>query len=129
MGMQVRREVLLAAELEAVWDALTKPEALRAWFANDAELIPAPGGTGHFRWGDGSQRDAVVEAVEEQRELVFRWGTSPEDESRVEIALEEVEGGTRVSVTETALGALARLGEWSGALVLLSLLVGTVALV
>jgi len=127
--MQVRREVLLAAEVEEVWDALTNPEALRAWFANDAELVAAPGGRGHFRWGDGSQRDAVVEAVEEQRVLVFRWGTSPEDESRVEIALEQVGEGIRVSVTETALGAVARLGEWSGALILLSLLVGTVALV
>jgi uncharacterized protein YndB with AHSA1/START domain len=127
--MQVRREVLLKAELEEVWDALTKPEALRAWFANDAELVAAPGGRGRFRWDDGSRRDAVVEAVEEQRVLVFRWGTSPEDESRVEIALEQVDEGIRVSVTETALGALARIGEWSGALVLLSLLVGTVALV
>ena len=127
--MQVRREVLLTAELEEVWDALTKPEALRAWFANDAELVLAPGGSGRFRWDDGSQRDAVVEAVEEQRVLVFRWGTSAEDESRVEIVLEQVEEGTQVSVTETALGALARLGEWSGALVLLSLFVGTVALV
>jgi uncharacterized protein YndB with AHSA1/START domain len=125
--MQVRREVLLAAELDEVWDALTKPAALRAWFSNEAELVPAPGGKGHFRWDDGSQRDAFVEAVEDQRMLVFRWGTSPEDESRVEIALEELEEGTRVSVTETALGALARLGEWSGALVLLSLLVGTAA--
>ena len=127
--MQVRREVLLTAELDEVWDALTKPEALRAWFANDAELVPVPGGRGHFRWDDGSQREAVVEHVEEQRVLVFLWGTSPEDESRVEIALEQVKEGTRVAVTETALGALARVGEWSGALVLLSLLVGTVTLV
>jgi uncharacterized protein YndB with AHSA1/START domain len=126
--MQVKREVLLTAELEEVWAALTEPEALRAWFANEAELVAAPGGTGRFAWADGTQRDAVVETVEEQQLLVFRWGTSPEDESRVEIALEQVEDGTRVSVTETALGALARVGEWSGALVLLSLLVGTLAL-
>jgi uncharacterized protein YndB with AHSA1/START domain len=126
--MQVRREVVLAAELEEVWAALTEPEALRDWFANEAELVAAPGGTGRFAWADGTRRDAVVEVVEEQRALVFRWGTSPEDESRVEIALEEGEGGTRVSVTETALGSLARLGEWTGALVLLTLLVGTLVL-
>jgi uncharacterized protein YndB with AHSA1/START domain len=126
--MQVRREVLLAAELEEVWAALTEPEALRAWFANEAELVAAPGGSGRFGWADGTERVAVVETVEEQRALVFRWGTSPEDESRVEISLEQVEDGTRVSVTETALGALARVGEWSGALVLLSLLVGTFVL-
>jgi uncharacterized protein YndB with AHSA1/START domain len=126
--MQVRREVMLAAELEVVWAAITEPEALRAWFANEAELVAAPGGTGRFAWGDGSHRDAVVETVEEQRTLVFRWGTSPEDESRVEIVLEQHEDGTRVSVTETALGAFARLGEWSGAFVLLTLLVGTLVL-
>jgi uncharacterized protein YndB with AHSA1/START domain len=126
--VRVEREVVVAAEPKDVWDALTRPERLMSWFANEAELELAPGGTGRFRWEDGSHRDAIVETADEERTLVFRWGTSPEDESRVVITLDEVEEGTRVTVTETALGALARIGEWSGALVLLSLLVGTLAL-
>jgi uncharacterized protein YndB with AHSA1/START domain len=127
--MQVKREVVLAAELDDVWAALTEPERLAEWFANEAELDAVPGGAGRFRWGDGTEREAVVEEVEDGRLLILRWGENADDESRVEIALDEVEDGTRVSVTETALGPLARLGEWSGALVLLALLVGMVALV
>jgi uncharacterized protein YndB with AHSA1/START domain len=127
--MQVKREVVLAAELDDVWAALTEPERLAEWFANEAELDAVPGGAGRFRWADGTEREAVVEEVEEGRLLILRWGENADDESRVEIALDEVEDGTRVSVTETALGPLARLGEWSGALVLLALLVGVVALV
>jgi uncharacterized protein YndB with AHSA1/START domain len=126
--VEVTREVLVKAAPDEVWEALTEPDQLASWFATEAELEAAPGGIGRFGWDDGTHRDAVVEMVEEERAFVFRWGTTADDESRVAITLEQVEGGTRVTVTESALGALARLGEWSGALVLLSLLVGTPAL-
>ena len=126
--MQVTRQIVVAAPVEDVWDALTASERLSEWFANDAELEAVPGGTGRFGWGDGTRREAVVETVDDERALVFRWGTSTEDESRVEITLDRVEDGTRVTVTETALGALARVGEWSGALLALALCVGTPAL-
>jgi uncharacterized protein YndB with AHSA1/START domain len=126
--MQVTREIVVAAPVEDVWDALTASERLADWFANDVELDAVPGGTGRFGWGDGTRREALVEDVEHQHALVFRWGTSTEDESRVAITLEQVEDGTRVTVTETALGVLARVGEWSGALLALALCVGTPAL-
>jgi uncharacterized protein YndB with AHSA1/START domain len=129
--VQVTREVTLEACVDEVWRALTERERLTAWFANEVELDLRPGGTGEFRWADGTSREAVVEAVEESALLVFRWREGPDDESRVEIELAETDRGTSVRVTETALGprARARLGEWSGAVVLLSLVLGAVALV
>ena len=36
--MEVTREVVLEAPLDEVWDALTDPEQLEEWFANDVEL-------------------------------------------------------------------------------------------
>ena len=36
--MEVTREVVLEAPVEEVWDALTDPEQLEEWFANDVEL-------------------------------------------------------------------------------------------
>ena len=97
--MEVTREVVLEAPVEEVWSALTEPEQLERWFANDVELELEPGGEGVFRWDDGEERHAVVEAVEPERRFEFTW-----DDSRVCIELEETEDGTRVFVTET-LGA------------------------
>src|SRR5688500_16043390 len=100
----IRREVVFEAPLEEVWQALTRPERLREWFANDVQLDVRPGGTGVFRWDDGSLRHAVVEDVEEEQRLAFRWSDEDGAESRVELALaDSPEGtGTRLTVTETA---------------------------
>jgi uncharacterized protein YndB with AHSA1/START domain len=95
--VDVTREVVLPAERDEVWSALTEPERLEEWFANDVELDLEPGGKGVFRWDDGEERHAVVEEVEPGRRFAFTW-----DESHVAIELDEVEGGTRVVVTETA---------------------------
>jgi uncharacterized protein YndB with AHSA1/START domain len=95
--VEVTREVVVEAPVEEVWAALTEPELLEEWFANDVELDLEPGGDGVFRWDDGDERHAVVEEVELERRFTFTW-----DEGRVEIDLEEVDGGTRVLVTETA---------------------------
>ena len=109
--MEVMREVVLDAPVEEVWSALTDPERLEEWFANDVELELEPGGEGTFRWDDGEERHAVVEEVDPERRFTFTW----DDEGRVEIELEEIDGGTRVLVTETA-GA-----GWSTALSLRAL--------
>ena len=73
--MEVRREVVLEAPLEEVWEALTDPAQLEEWFA-----VP----------------DVAVEEVEPGRRVAYEL-----EESRVAIELEEVEEGTRVLVTET----------------------------
>jgi len=97
--VEVEREIVVPAPVEEVWAALTEPDRLEEWFANDVELALEPGGKGIFRWADGDERHVVVEEVLPERRFRFTW-----DESRVEIELVEVEDGTRVTVTET-LGA------------------------
>ena len=69
--MEVEREVVLDAPPEEVWEALTDPEQLEEWFANDVEFDLEQGGT--FRWDDGEVRHAVVEEVETERRLAIRW--------------------------------------------------------
>ena len=103
--MQVEREIVFPASPDEVWEALTEPERLEEWFATEVELDLRPGGEGVFRWGDGDERHAIVEEVEEERRLVLGW----EDEGRVVLELEEVEDGTLVRVVETA-------PEWGTAL-------------
>ena len=40
----VRREIVLPNPREEVWEALTDPERLEDWFANDVDLDLRPGG-------------------------------------------------------------------------------------
>ena len=116
--MEVVREIELESPPEEVWEAITEPERLEEWFANDVELDPRPGGEGRFRWANGEERRAVVERVEPERLLAFRWsGDGRGEECTVAIALEPVPRGTRVRVTETV-------AEWSVAFELRAAAVG-----
>ena len=103
--MEVVRELVLPAPPEEVWEALTAPERLEEWFANDVELDPRPGGAGVFRWDDGEERHATVVVADPGERLVLDW----DEEGEVEFTLEEVEDGTRLLVRETS-------PEWSTAL-------------
>jgi len=96
--MQIEREVVFPASPDEVWEALTEPERLEEWFATEAELDPRPGGEGVFRWGDGEERRAVVREAEPGERLVLDW----DDDGATVLELEEVDGGTRVHVTETS---------------------------
>jgi uncharacterized protein YndB with AHSA1/START domain len=95
--MEVTREIVFAASPDEVWEALTEPEQLEEWFANDVELDPREGGQGIFRWGDGEERRATVVVAEPNERLVLDW----EEEGEVEFTLEEVEAGTRLLVRES----------------------------
>ena len=91
------REIVFPVPPDEVWEALTDPEQLEEWFANDVELDAREGGEGVFRWGDGEERHAtVVEAAPGER-LVLDW----DEEGTVELTLEEVEEGTRLRVRES----------------------------
>jgi uncharacterized protein YndB with AHSA1/START domain len=96
--MEVTRTVVLPVTRNEAWEALTEPERLREWFANDVELDVRPGGEGMFRWDNGESRRAVVDEVAEGERLVLRW----EDDSRVELELDDAPAGTRVLVRETS---------------------------
>jgi uncharacterized protein YndB with AHSA1/START domain len=105
--VRVRREVVLPTDPERAWSAVTRE--MTAWFGAEVDIDLHPGGRVTFRWPDGWERGAVLEHVEAPRTLVFRWlpfernllgGMRPAGTGRVELLLEEAEGGTRLSVTE-----------------------------
>ena len=101
----IRKEIVLPAPREEVWAALTDPERLADWFANEVALHLRPGGGAHFRWGNGEERHATVTEVEPEERLAFEWA----DEGEVEFTLEDDADGTRLTVVETA-------PAWSSAL-------------
>jgi uncharacterized protein YndB with AHSA1/START domain len=112
--MHVRREIVLDAPVEDVWEAITDETQLAEWFANDVELDVEEGGEGRFRWANGETREARVDTVEAPRRLGFTWAEPGEDATRVELVLEEAgDGATRLTVVESAPAPAA---EWSWAL-------------
>jgi uncharacterized protein YndB with AHSA1/START domain len=94
----IRREIVLPAPREEVWEALTDPERLADWFANDVDLDLRPGGGASFRWSNGEERTATLTEVEPERRLAFEW----DDEGEVEFTLDDDVDGTRLTVVETA---------------------------
>jgi uncharacterized protein YndB with AHSA1/START domain len=94
----IRREIVLPASRDEVWEALTDPDRLAEWFANDVDFDLRPGGGASFRWSNGEERSATVTEVEPERRLAFEW----DDEGEVEFTLADDVGGTRLTVVETA---------------------------
>ena len=94
----VRKEIVLPAPREDVWEALTEPERLEDWFANDVDLDLRPGGVATFRWSNGEERHATVTEVEPERRLAFDW----EDEGTVAFELSDDADGTRLVVVESS---------------------------
>lgn len=115
LNARVERSVVVGAPAEMVWRALVEDGHLSAWFGEDAELDPFPGGQLVLS-EDGRRRRAVVVDLEPHRRLAFRWlpethrlgfvwgsdDVPPGTSGEVELTLTEVTGGTLVQVVETA---------------------------
>jgi uncharacterized protein YndB with AHSA1/START domain len=107
----VRRSLVLHVSREQLWEALTRPARLAAWFGADVvELELRPGGRIVFEGQDGSIRRGLIQAVDPPRRFTFRWlpitvgsdGASASfPRATVELVLEETDGGTRLTVTES----------------------------
>jgi uncharacterized protein YndB with AHSA1/START domain len=94
----IRKEIVLPAPREDVWSALTDPDELESWFANDVELDLRPGGGAVFRWSNGESRHATITEIEPGERLAFEW----DEEGEVEFTLADDLDGTRLTVVETS---------------------------
>jgi uncharacterized protein YndB with AHSA1/START domain len=86
----VTREIVLPVPRERAWELVTEEDELREWLADDVEFDAEEGAPMH-----AEDRDGVVELVDAEERIVFRWG-----DSRVEWRLDDDPGGTRFTVTE-----------------------------
>jgi uncharacterized protein YndB with AHSA1/START domain len=107
----VSRSVDLDAPPAEVWDALTEEALLREWLADEVELEAEPGGEIVCRYADGEERRGEVELVQEAERLAWSWWREGgEGPSRVELVLDAVADGTRLTVIETPVFETAPLG-------------------
>jgi uncharacterized protein YndB with AHSA1/START domain len=76
----VEREIHIQARPEIVYEVVSRPEHLREWWPDDAELDPVPGGTGVITFGAADSPDAVLERLtvveaDPPRRFSFFWVT------------------------------------------------------
>jgi uncharacterized protein YndB with AHSA1/START domain len=127
----VERSIFLPAPPEEVWEAITDECLLSAWLAPEVELDPREGGELVCRYEDGEERRGEVELAEEAERLSFRWWREDSGPSRVELVLDAVAEGTRLTVTESGLAPVASpllAATWSQPLARLRLMVGRLVL-
>lgn len=106
----VERSIWIKAPRERVWQAITTTEGLRQWWGHDYWEIEALEVGGIVKFGDPADlMTATIDVLDPPRKFSMQW---PPKEQYYSIAstttyvLEEENGGTRVTVTETGLDAL-----------------------
>jgi uncharacterized protein YndB with AHSA1/START domain len=132
---EIVRSVVLEADRDAVWRAISSDDGLAGWLAETASVDLRPGGIGVVGFAGGHARRLRVDAVELREAISFRWSpeAAPEDETRVELRLEDAgDGATRLTVVESGFAAAgpqargraaATAWAWEAALALLAVLV------
>ncbi|MFE6360356.1 SRPBCC family protein [Streptomyces sp. NPDC057806] len=74
----IEREIHIDATPEVVYEVVSRPEHLREWWPDEADLAPVPGATGTITFGDKTTPDATVVPVtvveaDPPRRFSFRW--------------------------------------------------------
>jgi uncharacterized protein YndB with AHSA1/START domain len=106
---RIERQMTFPAPRDDVWAAITEPEQIGKWFGTEAKLDLRPGGEGVLRWDEIEVR-VTVEEVSPPSRFSYRWEPSNTPSggptTLVEFELEEIEGGTRLSLVESGFAAL-----------------------
>ena len=112
----VTRSVTIAASINKVWAAITETDHIAKWFGQKAVLDDlAVGATGVFGFEGYGDFPVRIEKLDPPHAVAYRWGNDNaaatdslrEDHSTVfEFTLEEIEGGTRLTVVETGFDTL-----------------------
>jgi len=98
----VERDVTIPASRAIVWGYWTDPARLVTWMGSSARIDPRAGGELHVEYANGAVMEGTFVEVREPERLEFTWGWADPAEtvqpgaSRVEVVLDDAEGGTRV---------------------------------
>jgi len=107
LDVEIKHAVLIRADREKVYDALTTAKGLDAWFTKGASVDAEPQGAIVFRWKDWGPEHITTEdtgtVLEAERPECFIFQWDAEDPYRaitVEFYLEATEEGTIVRLRE-----------------------------
>jgi uncharacterized protein YndB with AHSA1/START domain len=116
---RIEKQILLRASKSRVWRALTDADEFGAWFRVKLEGRFAVGQRIHgkitYPGYEHLTMDVTVERMDEEKLFSFRWHPdaldpkvdySKEPTTLIEFRLEEAEGGTRLTVSESGFDQL-----------------------
>lgn len=90
----VKRDIIIQAPLEKVWQALTQPEHLNRWYTKEATVDFRVGGRMKLAHGWGVHTSAVITEITELKQFVMQ----SEDMSLIITTLEQEADGVRVTI-------------------------------
>lgn len=109
-ALTIRQSVVVNASQQRVWEAITTPEQLSAWFGSTFRFDKlAVGEPMHFIHEEKIiSSDLVITEVEPIERFAFKWPAELGYPilTQVTFTLEPVAGGTRVTVTDSGYEAL-----------------------
>jgi uncharacterized protein YndB with AHSA1/START domain len=103
-----RVETEFDADPSTVWRALTEPDSMSEWLGRRVEFELEPGADGTLGDGDPNGDSdtptvVVVEEVDDERRLVFRWASATQAPTVVELDLWPAGRRTRLTIVERPL--------------------------
>lgn len=90
----IEREIVIYANAEQVWKALTDPNELNRWYTKECEIDLRLGGKIRMVHGWGAWTEGTITELIDGQRLVFQT----EDDSETIISLREEDGGVRVTI-------------------------------
>jgi uncharacterized protein YndB with AHSA1/START domain len=74
----IERELRIDASPEVVFEVISRPEHVRAWWPDEFDIEPVPGSSGRIVFGDAESPDAHIEGfvvveVDPPHRYSFRW--------------------------------------------------------
>lgn len=119
MTDRIEKQIVLKAARSRVWRALTDSKEFGQWFRCELEgpFVAGQAISGHITYPgyEHLRMTMDVERIEPETLFSFRWHPhaidpevdySKEPSTRVELVLEEVDGGTRLTLVESGFDAL-----------------------
>jgi uncharacterized protein YndB with AHSA1/START domain len=95
MSDRIERRIELPTSLELAWQAVTDPDWLALWLADEIHLDPRPGGEARFQIGSETRTGWIEELCppddRSAGRMAFWWAVDEEPASRVELTLTEIE--------------------------------------
>lgn len=119
MTDRIEKQMFLRAPRTRVWKALTDLSQFQQWFgaALDTPFTPGARSRGHVteKGWEHVQMDIQIERMDPEHTFTYRWlpfaidaerDYSKETRTLVEFTLDEVDGGTRITVVESGFDQL-----------------------
>ena len=100
----------LEVSIDAAWEAISDPRELAQWLGSSVDLDVRPGGRGRIVDDDGTVRDVIVTDVRPGEQVAWHWWSDDGELSSVELRIDELDGHTRLRITETSLLPVADAG-------------------